>query len=107
MEPSTNTNQIAPQVNTVTTTDTKKNSNILMILILLMLFVIFGVLIYAIRASNEADYLSEINSTNYLNQTKSLAPTPSNQDQVEGAYYIDVGDIDTELEELNSDLQGL
>lgn len=104
MEP--NTNQVAPQVNSVATTDTKKNSNILMILVLLMLFVIFGVLIYAIRASNEADYLSEINTTNYLNEAKSV-PTPSDQGQVEGAYYIDVGDIDTELEELNSDLQGL
>lgn len=107
MEPNTNTSQIAPQVNTVTTTATKKNSNILMILILLILFVIFGVLIYAIRSNNEADYLSAINSTNYLNQVKSVVPTPSNQGEVEGAYYIDVGDIDTELGELNSDLQGL
>jgi len=105
MEP--NTNQVAPQATTITTTDTKKTgSNVLMILILLVLFVIFGILIYAIRANNDADYLSQMNTTNYLNQVKSV-PTRSVEGQVEGAYYVDVGDIDTELGELDSDLQGL
>lgn len=104
MEP--NTNQVTPQTNTITTTDAKKSSsNVLMILILAVLFVIFGLLIYSINMNNEADYVSVVKPTNYLNEAK--IPTPSVQGEVEGTDSIDVGSIDTELQDLTTDLQGL
>lgn len=101
------TNQVPPQTNISNTPQIKKSgNNVLMLLIMLGLFVIFGILIYAIKMNNEADYMSVIKPENILNPAKRVN-TPSPQGQVEGTESIEAGDIDTELQDLSSDVQGL
>ena len=106
-----NTNQVTTQANTITTTDTKKSrSNVLMLLILVVLFAIYGILIYGIKMSNEVDYITTMKLENVSNLDRPVVnrlPTPSPQEQIEGIDSIDVGDVDTELQDLNADVQGL
>lgn len=101
-----NKNQVAPQTNMEPKTESKKNNNIFMLLIIGVLFVIFGVLIYAIKMNNEADYASVIRPANLLNPAKPVN-TLSPQGQVEGTDSIDVGNVDIELQDLTTDTQGL
>lgn len=106
-----NTNQVTAQANTIKTTDTKKSSSdVLMLLILIVLFVIYGLLIYAIKMNNDIDYVTAMKVENISNPDRPVIdrlPTPSPQEQVEGIDSIDVGDVDTELQDLNTDVQGL
>lgn len=91
---------------TETATDSKKGGkNVLMLLVLLGLALIFGLLIYTISKNNEADYVSVVKQQSVLNSPKAnVSPV---QNQVEDTNAIDVGDIDTDLQDLDIDLQGL
>lgn len=102
-----NQNPVMTQTNTVPLASNKSGSrNVFAMLILVALFIAFGILIYAITMNNEADYASVIKPTNYLNPVKQVPTTPS-QAEVEGTDSIEVGDIDMELQDLDSDLEGL
>lgn len=107
-----NTNQVTVQTNTITKSDIKKgSSNVLMLVIMVVLFVIYGILIYTIKMNNDVDYIAATKLENLSNIDRTVIierfPTPSPQEQVEGIDSVDVGDIDIELQDLNTDVQGL
>lgn len=103
-----NQNQVMTQTNTVAVSSNKNdNKNVFTMLILVALFITFGILIYAIKTANEADYLSVLKPTNFLNPVPVKPVNLPLQGQVEGTDSVDIGDIDAELQDLNIDVQGL
>lgn len=105
-----NTNQITTQTNATnvqaTENSKKSNNNVFMLLIILALFITFAILIFAINRNIEADYLSVIKPADILNPPR-VVNRSLPQEQVGGTDSIEVGDVDTELQGLDSDLEGL
>lgn len=96
----TNSTPVMPVVD-----NQKRSKNIFMLLILLGLLAAFALLIYAATINKEADYISELRPGNFLNPSKPV-DTSSNA-QAEDVDSVVVGDVDTDLQDLDTDLQGL
>lgn len=101
IQETTNSTPVMPVVD-----NQKRSKNIFMLLILLGLFTAFALLIYAATMNKEADYVFDLRPVNVLNPSKPV-DTSSTNAQAKDVDSVVVGDVDTDLKDLDTDLQGL
>ena len=99
-----NKNQVTAQTNSNSTADNKKGSNnTFMLFIILGLLVVFGLMVYTITKNKEVDNVWQ-KPASVLIMPKSVN---TRQSKVEGADSVDVGNPDTDIQDLSTDVQGL
>ena len=93
----------------VQTAAPEKRTNMLVLAVFAALGIIFSLLVYGLIKDQEvSDVMHQNMSLSNLKIMPKLAkPTPVPQQVVEGTDSVEVGSIDSDLQDLNSNLQGL
>lgn len=100
-------NVVTSSANSVVATEENKKSskNLIMLVILLGLFIIFTLFIYIITKNKEAELMMLETSNSVIIPSKPVNVSP--RQVVEPLESIEVGSADEDLQDLNTDLQGL